>query len=98
MAGRGYRFSQMFSSGKAEKMIGMTGRAIANAHLLLDFEAVVLLGGITELVEPLRLAIEKSFKESCIEDYHSGLAITIGEHGALAGAVGAASLWQGATL
>ena len=33
-------------------------------------------------------------KASCLEDYHSGLAIKIGAHGALAGAVGAASLWR----
>lgn len=90
----GHKFSQMFANGEAENMLGTTGRAIANAHLLLDLEAVILLGGITELGEPLRHAVERSFKASCLEDYHSGLAIKLGEHGALAGAVGAASLWR----
>jgi predicted NBD/HSP70 family sugar kinase len=91
----GRRFSDMYRDGDVQPMLAMTGRAIANAHLMLDLEVVVLLGGITELGEPLRFAIEQSFKASCLEDYHSGLAIRIGEHGALAGAVGAASLWRG---
>lgn len=90
----GKRFSHMLDCGEAVDMLSMTGRAIANAHLFLDLEAVILLGGITELGEPLRRGIEKAFKSSCLEDYHSGLVIRIGEHGALAGAVGAASLWN----
>jgi predicted NBD/HSP70 family sugar kinase len=90
----GKTFSDMFAKGEAQTMIDMTDRAIANAHLFLDLQAVILLGGITELGEPLRAAIEKAFKASCLVDYHSGLEIKIGEHGALAGAVGAASLWH----
>ncbi len=91
----GRRFGEMMANGEADRMIALTGRAIANAHLLLDLEAVVLLGGITELGEQLRAAIEVSFREECLEDFQSGLAIKIGEHGAFAGAVGAASLWHG---
>jgi predicted NBD/HSP70 family sugar kinase len=94
----GRRVSAMFAGDGAREMLAMTGRAIANAHLLLDLQAVVLLGGITDLGEPFRAAIENAFMESCMEDYRSGLAIRLGEHGALAGAVGAASLWHGCPL
>jgi predicted NBD/HSP70 family sugar kinase len=91
----GQRFDAAFVQGQAANMLSKTGRAIANAHLLLDLEAVVLLGGITELGEPLREAIEAAFGVACPADYRADVAIKLGEHGALAGAVGAASLWRG---
>ena len=37
------------------------GRAIANAHLLLDLDAAVLFGGVTAVGEPFRLAVERAF-------------------------------------
>lgn len=91
----GKRFDVMFKQGGTQDMIKWTGRAIANAHLLLDLEMAVLLGGITELGEPLRAAIALAFRSSCQEDYQDGFEVKLGEHGALAGAVGAASLWRG---
>jgi glucokinase len=91
----GQRFDDMFARGAARNMLTKTGRVIANAHLLLDLEAAVLLGGITELGEPLRRAVEESFNVACPEDYRSGFSIRLGSHSALAGAVGAASLWKG---
>jgi glucokinase len=91
----GLRFDDMFLRGAAAKMLARTGRALANAHLLLDLEAVVLLGGITELGEPLRAAVETSFCAACPADYRADLMVRLGAHGALAGAVGAASLWRG---
>jgi glucokinase len=90
----GQRFDEMFARGKAHNMLERMGRAIANAHLLLDLEAVVLLGGITEIGETWRKAIENAFNASCPADYHHGFSIRLGAHGALAGAVGAASLWR----
>lgn len=90
----GKRFDEMFSRDQANGILSRTGRAIANAHLLLDLEAVVLLGGITELGEPLRSAIEASFKAACPPDYWGQFSVRLGHHGELAGAVGAASLWQ----
>ncbi|MFN0193389.1 MAG: ROK family protein [Aestuariivirga sp.] len=92
----GKRFESIFKSGEAKNMIIWTGRALANAHLLLDLEMAVLLGGITELGEPLRAAVARAFQSSCQEDYQDGFEIKLGEHGAFAGAVGAASLWRGA--
>jgi predicted NBD/HSP70 family sugar kinase len=90
----GQRFDDMFNQGKANTFLANTGRAIANAHLLLDLEAVILLGGITELGEHLRAAIEETFHANCPLDYRGQFTIRLGEHGDLAGAVGAASLWQ----
>lgn len=90
----GKRFAAMFASGAAQDMIRWTGRAIANVHLLLDLDVAVLLGGIMEQGEPLREAIETAFRQACQDDYHSGFEIKLGSLGALAGAVGAASLWR----
>ena len=73
------------------------GRAIANAHLMLDLEAVILLGGVTAIGEPFRLAVERAFEKACPEEFQVGLAFRVGELGQFAGAVGAASLWRGET-
>jgi glucokinase len=69
------------------------GRAIANAHLLLDLEAVILTGGITALGERLRAPIETAYLAACPNEYRRGLKIKIGCLGPYAGAVGAAALW-----
>jgi glucokinase len=90
----GKRFRDMFASDEATAMIALTGRAIANAHLLLDLEMAVLLGGITELGEPLRIAVDSAFRKACQEDYQPGFEIRLGQLGTLAGAVGAAALWR----
>ncbi len=89
----GESFASLFRAGKATELISLTGQALANAHLLLDLEMTVLLGGISELGEPLRKAIESAWRNACQADYQPGFCIRIGEHGSLAGAVGAASLW-----
>lgn len=94
----GKRFGAMFANGEAANMIAWIGRAIANSHLLLDLDAAVLLGGIMELGEPLRAAIDAAFKAACEDDYQFGFAILLGELGPFAGAVGAASLWHEGAL
>lgn len=75
-------------------VIDTVGRAIANAHLLLDLEAVVLLGGITAIGEPFRLAVAQAYLQACPRDFRSGMAVRLGALGQFAGAVGAASLWR----
>jgi glucokinase len=70
------------------------GRAIANAHLLLDLQLVVLAGGITALGERFRKPIEAAYEAACPIEYRQDLKIVIGELGTFAGAVGAATLWS----
>jgi glucokinase len=71
----------------------LIGRAVANAHLLLDLEAVILTGGITALGEMFRRPIEVAYLAACPSEYHHGLQIKIGALGPYAGAIGAAALW-----
>jgi glucokinase len=73
--------------------IEAVGRAIANAHLLLDLEAVILTGGITALGDIFLDPIRAAYEGNCRAEYRQGLEIRIGELGAYAGAVGAAALW-----
>ena len=99
-AREGREFGALFAAWKAgdggamDAVIEAMGRAVANAHLLLDLEAVVLLGGITAIGEPFRLAVEQAYRNACPKDFQSGMAIRLGALGQFAGAVGAASLWR----
>ena len=70
------------------------GRAIANAHLLLDLDAAVLFGGVTAVGEPFRLAVERAFLRACPPNYQHGLLIKLSMLGTFAGALGAAALWR----
>jgi glucokinase len=76
-----------------EFTLATIGRAIANAHLLLDLEAVILTGGITALGELFRKPIEAAYCAACPTEYRQGLEIKIGALGPYAGAAGAAALW-----
>jgi glucokinase len=76
-------------------VLDLVGRSIANAHLLLDLEAVVLIGGVTALGEPFRAAVEAAFLAACPEEFRHGLAIRLGALGAYCGAIGAAAQWRG---
>lgn len=82
------------SAAQLDNVFGLIGRSIANAHLLLDLEMVVLIGGVTALGEPLRQGIESAMLAACPQDFQRGLAVRLGTLGAYAGAVGAASLWR----
>ena len=73
----------------------LVGRSIANAHLLLDLEVVVLIGGVTALGEPFRAAVEAAFLAACPREFRHGLAIRLGALGPYCGAIGAAAQWQG---
>jgi predicted NBD/HSP70 family sugar kinase len=77
-------------SGVAVDAIGI---AIANAHLLLDLEAVILTGGITALGDVFLKPIKAAYNAACPLEYRQGLEIKIGELGSYAGAIGAAALW-----
>lgn len=72
----------------------LVGRSIANAHLLLDLEAVVLIGGVTALGEPFRAAVEAAFLAACPTEFRHGLAIRLGGLGPYCGAIGAAAQWR----
>ena len=72
----------------------LVGRTIANAHLLLDLEVVVLIGGVVAIGEPFRAAVEAAFVAACPEAFRHGLAIRPGALGPYCGAVGAAALWS----
>ena len=69
----------------------MLGAAIANAHALLDFEVAILTGGITNLGEPFRAAIERAHRRHSHDCYHN-LDIELATFGEWSGAVGAACL------
>ena len=60
----GRDFGEMFAAwqagddnGSLDDVFRLTGQAIANAHLLLDLDMVVLVGGVTAIGEPFRAAI-----------------------------------------
>jgi glucokinase len=82
-------------SNAMKTVIETIGCAIANAHLMLDLEAAILLGGIAAIGEPLRLAVAEAFEAACPRDFQDGIAVRLGELGQFAGAIGAASLWRG---
>jgi glucokinase len=78
----------------AAVVFDLIGRAITNAHLLLDLDAVILSGGVISIGEPFRKAVENAFIRSCPEAFRHDLSIRLGTLGAYAGAVGAAALWK----
>jgi glucokinase len=78
---------------KSRIAISAIGVAIADVHLLLDLEAVILTGGITALGDVFVKPVRAAYEASCPVEYHQGLEIRIGELGVYAGAVGAAALW-----
>jgi glucokinase len=75
-----------------QEVYNLLGAAIANAHLLLDLECVVLSGGITKAGEPLRAGVEAAFRRYCPPEYHLGLTVVCGALGEAAGILGGASL------
>jgi glucokinase len=78
---------------KSQMAIEAIGCAIANAHLMLDLESVILTGGITALGDTFLKPIEAAYEAACPLEYRQDLDIRIGELGPYAGAVGAAAMW-----
>lgn len=81
------------AAGERAFVFDLIGRTIANAHLLLDLEVVVLIGGVVAMGEPFRAAVAAAFLAACPEEFRHGLAIRPGALGPYCGAVGAAALW-----
>ena len=75
-----------------DEIFEQIGRAIANVHLVLDLEMVVLSGAVVALGEPFRRAVEAGFEAACPESFRHDTRIGFGELGPLAGAIGAAAL------
>jgi glucokinase len=75
-----------------QEVYNLLGAAVANAHLLLDLERVVLCGGITKAGEPLRAGVEAAFQRYCPPEYQLGLTVVCGALGEAAGILGGASL------
>jgi glucokinase len=73
-------------------VFGYLGAAVANMHLLLDLEVVVLAGAATAMGSELVERVTAAFLAACPPIYRFGLAIRNASLGALAGAVGAATL------
>jgi glucokinase len=78
---------------KSQAALEAVGLAIANAHLLLDLEAVILTGGIAKLGDLFLNPVRAAFHVACPREYRHELDIRSGDLGPYAGAVGAAALW-----
>lgn len=79
---RGADFATLFAAWQGgDKETGLdstfelAGRAIANAHLLLDLDVVVLSGAIVALGKSFGRAVEACFLDACPEDFRHGLRI-----------------------
>lgn len=68
------------------------GAAVANMHLLLDLEVVVLSGAVTAMGPELVERVAAAFTVACPPIYRFGLEIRLAHLGEFAGAVGAAAL------
>ena len=92
---RGRNFTALFDDRNQvlRSEFELIGRAIANADLLLDLEAVVLVGAVTALGEPFRTAVEQAALNAVPSAWQSELSVRLGELGAYSGAIGAAALW-----
>ncbi len=77
-----------------DRAFGYLGTAIANLHLLLDLEVVVLAGAATGMGAELVERVTAAFTAACPKIYRFGLDIRLARLGGLAGAVGAAALAQ----
>jgi glucokinase len=89
----GRRLGDMILSGAIEAegraALDALGRGLAQAHLLLDVDLIVIGGSIAAVGEPLRTAVELAFTRHCPPAHHHGVRIVTSELGAYAGAIGA---------
>jgi glucokinase len=68
------------------------GLAVANAHLLLNLERVLLCGGMAKAGAPLLDGVRSWFRRLCPPPYDHPLEIALGSLGDAAGVAGAAGL------
>ena len=77
-----------------DEMSESIGLLIADIHLLLDLELVLISGGLAAAGEPLLIGLRQGFERACPFDYQFGLKIEMGAlPGEKAGVIGAASVW-----
>lgn len=81
------------AANRMDGIFDLLGLTIANLHLLLDLEVVVLCGGLAECGQPLIDGVRRAFARYCPAPYQFGLDICVSELGVYSGAIGAASLW-----
>jgi glucokinase len=78
----------------AEEMFQAVGMTIANIHMLLGLELVLIFGGIASEGEELLDGFRREFARICPPIYHYGLRIGFGSLPAdTAGVIGAACHW-----
>jgi len=77
-----------------EQMYEYLGMAVANAHILLDLELVLLAGGLSRSGEVLRDGLRAAFARICPPELQLGLRIEMAAlHPDQGGVIGAACLW-----
>ena len=75
-------------------MLKALGMLIANIHLLLDLELVLISGGLAGEAEELLPGLRQEFQQACPAEYQFGLKIEVGTLPVdTAGVIGAASTW-----
>jgi glucokinase len=77
-----------------KKMLEALGMLIANIHLLLDLELVLISGGLAVAGEELLTGLRSEFQKACPAEYQFDLKIETGNLPLdTAGVIGAASVW-----
>ncbi|HLE51443.1 MAG TPA: ROK family protein [Anaerolineales bacterium] len=77
-----------------DEMFEYLGVVVANAHVLLDLELVLLSGGLARVGPVLRDGVLAAFTRTCPANYQFGLRIELGDLPVdAAGVIGAACLW-----
>jgi glucokinase len=76
-----------------ERVYDLLGLAIANAHVMVDLELVLLSGGMAKMGAGLVVAVARRFHHYCPVAMCDGLRLDLAQLGEWAGAIGAANLW-----
>lgn len=77
-----------------EEMYQALGSVIANIHLLLDLELVLISGGLAAAGQELVEGLQRGFQRACPPFYQFGLQIELGALPVdMAGVIGAGCLW-----
>lgn len=79
--------------GSLERIFDLLGLAIANAHVMVDLELVLMSGGMAKMGADLVVGVTRCFRHHCPIEMRNGLRLELAQLGEWAGATGAASLW-----
>jgi glucokinase len=78
----------------ADEMFQALGMLIANVHLLLDLELVLISGGLAVVGDQLVTGLRQGFLRACPPEFQFGLKINLGALPVdTAGVIGAACVW-----